>query len=284
MNKQIYLLGLLICLGSPLDATESAENLASHFAGRPLSGQTMSNLPAGREAEVLDALIKRQAVYSAVLLRLNHGPTVERIVGGFKAREGKAPGWRRTIERSGSPYIIDELAPQLYKTDVFKYRTYGEHGDSDFGESAQAAEIIGQLIIRAPEFPPESKEWAKQHLGMPGQDIIQAARAWWELNREALLANRFDQVKVPASYQRSKVVPPRLPSIDGPPPPPTPAASALAAPASDPAPPPPPAASEPPPPPAAPPAKPSHAVWWILGALAALGTAIFLRCRQKTNT
>ena len=179
MNKSIYLLGLLICLGSSVKADESAANLASHFAGLPLREQTMSNLPAGRETEVLDALIKRQAVYSAVLLRLNHGPTVERIVGGFKAREGKAPAGRRTIESSGSPYIIDELAPQLYKTNEVKYRSYGEHDDSDFGESAQAAEMIGQLIIRAPEFPPGSKEWAKQHLGMPGQDIIQAGRAWW---------------------------------------------------------------------------------------------------------
>ena len=66
---------------------------------------------------------------------------------------------------------------------------------------------------------------------MPGQDIIQAGRAWWELNREALLANRFDQVRVPASYPRSNVVPPRLPSLDGVPPPPAPAASTPAAPA-----------------------------------------------------
>ncbi len=231
MSKKLLLLVMFTAAGMAR-AAESTANLATYFGAKPLSEQKMENLPVGREQEVIDALIKWRDY--EVLLRLNHGPTVERIVGGFNAHEGKAPAWRSTIERSGSPYIIDELAPQLYKTDEVKYRSYGEHDDSDFGESAEAAEIIGQLIIRAPEFPPESKEWAKQHLGMPGQDIIQAARAWWELNREALLANRFDQVRVPASYPRSNVVPPRLPSLDGVPPPPAPAASV-----SDPAPTPP---------------------------------------------
>lgn len=181
---------------------ESAETLTSRFSGLPLSEQTMASLPMGREQEVLNALIKDRAVYTEVLLRLNHGPTIDWIVGGFKARDGKASAGRRTIESSGSPYIIDELAPQLYKTDQIKARQYDESG-FDYGESAQAAEMIGQLIIRAPEFPAASKEWAKQNLGGPGPNIIQAARAWWELNQAALLANQFDQVRVPEKLRQS---------------------------------------------------------------------------------
>jgi hypothetical protein len=273
-------LPVIFSLTLPLVAEESAWNLASHFAHLPLSEQTMANLPKGREEEVLNTLIKEKQ--SEVLLRLNHGPTIDRIVGEFKQLDGKAEGWRRTMERSGSPYIIDELAPQLYETDVMKARDHGGDWGSDYGESAQAAEIIGQLIIRAPEFPPEVKEWAKQHLGMPGKDIIQAGRAWWELNRDALLANQFDQVKVPASYPKSNTVPippPRDPSPANLAPPPAPAASSPVAPASDPTP------TAPTAPPAAPVTPPAatlaNSFWWLLAALAALAVAFFAARKKK---
>ena len=271
-------LPVIFSLALPLLAEESAWNLASRFTHLPLSEQTMANLPKGREEEVLNTLIKEKQ--SEVLLRLNHGPTIDRIVGEFKQLDGKAEGWRRTMERSGSPYIIDELAPQLYETDVMKARDHGGDWGSDYGESAQAAEIIGQLIIRAPEFPPEVKEWAKQHLGIPGKDLIQAGRAWWELNRDALLANQFDQVKVPASYPKSNTVPipPRGPSPSDLAPPLAPAASSPVAPASDPAP------IAPPAPPAAPvtasAATPANSSWWFLAALAALAV-VFLVARKK---
>jgi hypothetical protein len=198
MIKSIFIAVIALGTAAIGSATESAENLAAQFAGRPMQEQTLSNLPQGREQEVLAALIKDQAIYSEVLLRLNHSPTVERVLGEFIRSEGRAPHLRKIIERSGSPYIVDEIAIQLYKEDRLSPRNYEEH--SDFGESAQAAEIIGQLVIKAPAFSEEVKAWAKSHLGTPGLSIIQAARAWWELNRESLLANQFSEVRIPASY------------------------------------------------------------------------------------
>jgi hypothetical protein len=200
MNKLLFLFAMGVGAARAIAAQESAAVLASRFRGLPLDQQTIEKLPKGREQEVLNALIDRQKVYAEVLLRLNHGPTVEKILVEFQAVQGKSVFLRRVIEQSGSPYIIDELAPALYKNDTVLVRYYGEHADWDYGEPAQTAEIIGQLIISAPEFSSNVKQWAKKNLGTPGPNIIQAARAWWELNRKSLLANQFGEVQIPASY------------------------------------------------------------------------------------
>lgn len=181
-----------------LHAQEPESNIALRFDSLPIRDKVISNLPKGREQEVSDGLVKWECFET--LLRLNHGPTINRIVIAFNNAPGISRSSRGIIECSASPYIIDDIAPALSRNDSVKFRTYGEHAEFDFGESAQAAEIIGQLIIRAPEFSPEVKEWAKMHLGGPGPSIIQAGRAWWELNQAALLANQFDKVQVPASY------------------------------------------------------------------------------------
>lgn len=273
MHKRFFILWMAMAVTAY--AIESAENLASHFAGLPLREQTMANLPKGREQEVLAALVARQSVYLETLLRLNYAPTVERVMTKFAAVEGKDRYLRRSIERSGSPYIIDELAPALYKNDLVSVREYGGDDGMDFGESAEAAEMIGQLIIRAPEFPPEAKEWAKKHLGGPGPNIIQAGRAWWELNQVALLANQFDKVKVPASYPAG-VMPEKPAPKPAPPaatiaPPPEPDApttavpSALVAPATV----------------APPPAKSLNPLWWIIGAITALVLVVLAALRKK---
>lgn len=266
-------------------AVESAENLASHFTSRPLQEQTMKNLPKGREQEVFNAILARQSVYLGTLLRLNHAPTVERVMSEFAAIKGESLYLRQRIERSGSPYIIDELAPALYKEDLIYMRPYGGEGGRDWGQSAQAAEIIGQLIIRAPEFPPEVKEWAKMHLGGPGPSIIQAGRAWWELNQAALLANQFDKVQVPASYpagvmpeepaQQLAAPPaaiepaPEPPAPTPPPPEPTPEPVKSSV-----------AASMPTPAVAPEPAAKTGPVWWIVGLIILAAGVVFV-ARKK---
>lgn len=267
MNKLSLI--LIFAITTSVQAAESAENLATQFSVRPLREQKMENLPVGREQEVIETLARLGDI--DVLLRLNHKPTVERVMTKFLDAEGKMPALRGSIEASGSPYIIAELAPALYKNDRIQPRLYGE-GTNDYGESAQAAEIIGQLIIRAPEFPPEVKEWAKKHLGGPGRDIIQAGRAWWELNQAVLLANQFDKVQVPASYPAG--VMPEEPTQQ------------LAAP---------PAAIEPTPEPPAPVAPPSESTpakdptsatktnpaWWIIGLIALAASTVFVTRKNK---
>jgi hypothetical protein len=273
MKIACFTIGLVISTVGLL-AAESAENLASHFASLPLSEKKIENLPKGREQEVLNALIANQSVYLGTLLRLNHAPTVERVMTKFASVEGKAPHLRGRIEASGSPYIIDELVPALYKNDRIEPRLYGE-GTNDYGESVQAAEIIGQLIIKAPEFPPEAKAWAKAHLSAPSHTIIQDARAWWELNRAALLANQFEQVRVPTATPAvipAEEPPPKPaapPASIKPPPEPAPAVVSMAVPT-------------PPPAPVAPPlAKSSNPLWWIVGTVAALAAVVFVARRKK---
>ncbi len=97
---------------------------------------------------------------------------------------------------SGAPQLIERLAPVLYKTDRLNLRSFGE-GDSDWGESAAVSALIGQLVIKAPEFSAEVKEWAKQHINNPRADIIMLGRLFWETNQEALQEKRFGEVVVP---------------------------------------------------------------------------------------
>jgi len=276
VRKFILCVTAVICGLSSLRSQESAENLASHFASIPLEGRTIDNLPVGREEEVLAALVARQSVYMGTLLRLNHAPTVERITGRFAELEGKDAYLRGRIQSSGSPYIIDELAPALYKDDRIKRRLYGE-GEGDWGPSAQAAEIIGQLIINAPEFPPEAKEWAKKHLGGPGRDIIQAGRAWWELNQAALLANQFDKVQVPTTYPAGVMPEEPAQQLAAPPAP-------VAPPAPEPAPEPvqsPMAAAIPTPTVEILPVTEINPVWWIVGLIILVAGVVFVARKKK---
>ena len=289
MNKPTLLLVLGLSALNTASAAESAENLASGFSGLPVSEQTMANLPKGREQEVLAALVKRQSVYPETLLRINHEPTVKSFFESYIALEGRSVGKQRIIADCGSPYIIDELAPLLYSTDQIFPRAWGEHADTDWGAAAGTALLIGKIIQKAPEFSPELKAWAKETLNAsigepPRPDIIQAARAWWELNQDALLANQFDQVEVPAAYPLAPLspspVPPAPNHVDAPPPA-APAASPASAPALDPE-----RASPSPPslavaaPPTPSPSKPTNSFWWLLAALAALAVA-FLAIRNK---
>ena len=285
MSKPIILLVFSLTTLGAAPVEESAEVLASRFNGLPVQEQTMANLPKGKEQEVLTALVKRQSVYPEVLLRLNHEPTVKRFFEKYLAVKGRDAQAQSIIASCGSPYIIAELAPLLYSTDQIFPRAWGEHADTDWGSAAGPAVLIGKIIQKAPEFSPALKEWAKETLNAsinesPRPDIIHITRAWWELNRDALLANQFDQVKVPASYPKSNTVPipPRGPSHSDIAPTPAPAASSPVAPASHPTP------TAPTAPPAAPvtapAATPANSSWWFLAAIAALAVA-FLAARKK---
>lgn len=171
-----------------------AGNLAQEFKMLPIEQRVMANLPKGREEDVINALIERGSIVT--LLRINHGPTVERVIENYLEIEGKSRGFRRQIGDSGSPYLVEKLSPVLYLEDDLIYRRWGE-GDRDFGQSAAAALLVGQLLMKAPEFPAEVKEWAHRNLRMHSAACVAIARQFWELNEEALKAQRFDQVIAP---------------------------------------------------------------------------------------
>lgn len=287
-----YPILLLFCgCVTAFSAEESAFNLASHFRSRPLAEITMANLPKGRENEVIDQLVKSRA--DATLLRLNHLPTIQKIMGAYEREDGRSAFIQRIIGSSGSPYIIDELAPFLYVEDGIGLRSYGEHADMDWGLSAASAGLLGKIILRAPEFPSIVKEWAERELIIieyqaPNPNLIQAARAWWELNQAALLANQFDKVQVPASYPAG--IPPEQPAqqlatppapiaptpeppapVAPPPPAPTPEpvkssimAAAIPTPAAEPA-----------------PATKSNPVWWIVGLIILAAGVVFVVRKKR---
>lgn len=126
--------------------------------------------------------------------------------------DGKDMAPVSAFRRCGSPYLIEKLAPLLYKTDDIIPRMFGE-GDSDYGESAAAAEVIGHLIMKAPEFSPEVRAWAKENLDHVGEYIIQWGRLFWETNQAELKAHKFGDVIVPGPLPDS--APSGLREIDG---------------------------------------------------------------------
>jgi hypothetical protein len=171
-----------------------AGNLAQEFKMLPIEQRVMANLPKGREEDVINALIERGSI--STLLRINHVPTVERVINSYLEMEGKSWPLRGQIGDSGSPYLVEKLAPALYKGDEMILRGLGE-GGSDFGQSAAAALLVGQLLMKSPEFPAEVKEWAHRNLQTNSAACIAIARQFWELNEEALKAQKFDQVIAP---------------------------------------------------------------------------------------
>ncbi len=196
MKHLNLIIGLQLCLISNGPGAEHASNLAIEFSARPIAEKTMRNLPKGREQETLEALVKQPA--PSTLLRLNYVPTVEKQIQKYVTSRGTDIGSKRNIRQSGAPQLIEKIAPMLYKTDEMKLRTYGE-GTQDLGESVAAAETIGQLVIKAPEFTPEVKVWAKQHIDHAGPNIIQLARQFWETNSDAFKAGNYSRVVVPGS-------------------------------------------------------------------------------------
>ncbi len=180
-------------MGNNAFGEESAFNMASRFEVLPIEEQVAENLPNEREEEV----IKHLSVESR--LRINHSPTVERIMGIYLEKEGKTRMLRQTIGDSGSPYLIEKLAPALYVTDQATYRTWGEGGMgiSDHGPSAAASLLISKLVVGAPEFSPEVKRWAQRYLTHSYSGAILTARQFVEVNQEALKSHQFDKVIVP---------------------------------------------------------------------------------------
>lgn len=202
MNYRLFTLFLL----APIAAfcKEDAADLATAFSSRPIEEQRIENLPKDRAAEIINQLDAMG--YSGALLRINHQPSIDKFISKYRAMEGKASRSRQIMEESASPYIFDELAPMLYKQEQIKMRRYGE-GDFDIGESATTAVLFGTLIQRAPEFGAEQKAWAASNLTNKSADPIHSARAWWELNREALSGNRFDQILVPGDQAAPQPAP-----------------------------------------------------------------------------
>jgi hypothetical protein len=153
--------------------------------------------------------------------------------------------------------------------------------DTDWGASATTAGLIRDIIERAPEFPVPIKDWAKAELKVdqfikPAQSVLQNARAWWELNQAALLANQFDQVRVPTAALA--VVPAKEPT----PKPITPVADIVTPPEpfAPPSAPPAVVASAPI---APPPSKSTNPLWWIVSAIAALVAVVLIVRRKKPN-
>ena len=197
---------LIVCaFDKNSNGAESAENLAHQFAGLPLAEKKIENLPKGREQEVIDALVKQ--LNRPLLLRLNHAPTVEAVISKHLNSNGKDAGTKGDIRFSASPYLIEKLAPVLYFSDELTRRDYGE-GDGDWGESAAAAELIGQIVVKAPEFTPEVKAWAKKNIDHPGDHVIHLARRFWETNQAEIKAQRFGDVIVPTAMPLPAVTEP----------------------------------------------------------------------------
>lgn len=199
MSYIILLVGAILFANASM-GQEDADSLARKFTVLPLEQRVMSNLPQGREPEVIAQLIQRG--YIVTLLRINHGPTVEKIIGEYLEKEGKSMPARRDIGDSGSPYLVEKLAPALYKGDQLVLRSWGE-GEVDLGQSAAAALLVGELLMKSPEFPAEVKEWAHRNLAENSAVSIAVARQFWELNQEALKAQRFDQVAPPKGVPKS---------------------------------------------------------------------------------
>lgn len=283
MKQSVYIFCILSLALHPGRA-DSIQNIAAHFAALPAEEKVLANLPNGKETEVINALVKSNA--HATLLRLNHTDTIESRIIPFVNSEGKQRGFSRIIVESASPYIIDELAPLLYKSEVPIARYWSAEGLSDLGPGYLGVELIKELIIRAPEFNDEVKSWAAQELGSLRPNVIQSARAWWELNQAALLTNQFDKVQVPATYPAG--VPPEEPAQQlaappaaieptleppapvAPPPEPTPepvkssVAASIPTPAAAPA-----------------PAAKKNPVWWIVGLIILAAGAAFMARMKK---
>lgn len=222
MNKLIKYILLLVGWLLPAYAAlgqESAFNLGQHFRQLPIQERITANLPKGREEDVIKAFIELGD--NAILLRINHGPTVEKIIGKYLEKEGKWVSTRRAIEDSGSPYLVERLAPALYKGDQLVLRSWGE-GETDLGQSAAAALLVGKLLMKSPEFPAEVKEWAHRNLAEDSAVSIAVARQFWELNQEALKAQKFEQVVAPkgapsfAPLPRPAASPAPVPTADRP--------------------------------------------------------------------
>lgn len=191
-------LQLAICIQLTLIGAVPAgveeHNLASEFKALPLAQQTVANLPKGREQETLQGLIEGHS--RGTLLRLDHAPTVEDRIGKYIESKGKHEGALYDIKNSGAPQLIARLAHILYKSDELQRRNFGESA-SDYGESAAAAELIGNLVVKSPQFKLEVKEWAKNNILHVGPNCIQLARQFWETNVEALETRKFSEVVVP---------------------------------------------------------------------------------------
>ena len=206
MNRASSIFLVFVTMFDLTQAEESAANLAHQFAGLPLAEKKIENLPKGREQEVIDALVKQ--LNRPLLLRLNHAPTVNATIKSYFETKGTAFGTKGDIRFSASPYLIEKLAPVLYFSDELILRSYGE-GDTDWGESAAAAELIGQILVKSPEFTPEVKAWAKENIDHPGPHVIQLARHFWETNEAELKAQRFGEAIVPTAMPLPPVVEPR---------------------------------------------------------------------------
>ena len=164
----------------------NVRNMAHAVRAIPLDELTRDHLPEGYEEDVLKQLRKDQS-YSR-LIRLRDRETMDKVIGRIIESQGKDRMLNLQIVQSSSPHFVNQLAPLLYLDDEVGVRTWGEHGEFDWGFTLSVADKIRRLIIRSPEFSDDFQEWARTRFltgsqsALSGDDHVGRLRQWWEEN------------------------------------------------------------------------------------------------------
>jgi len=188
----MILSGLMISYGT------SIENMANQIRSIKRSNLTVSDLPKGYEEKVLAQLRKERAV--ADLIRLNDQETIDKSIEEYKAVKGKDSMLRQKLESCCAPWILDELAPLLYEEEVpvMRYWAEGMTGNNDYGYSMSVAEIMTTIVGKSPEFSEVVRKTADTANPYPYRCLhperVTWMRKWWEINQNAILAERFADV------------------------------------------------------------------------------------------
>lgn len=156
---------------------------------------TYEDLPEGKE-DIIIEMMRKGGSNMKHLMRLNDQQTIDKLVSKYFKSDGAHGGMVWTFAESASPYILDELATALYvKDEDVKWRTNpNPYYGSDLGMAHEVAKIMLTLIATVPEFSQDVQQSAQNidpHWPLP---LVVTIREWWEQNREALLAEQFDQV------------------------------------------------------------------------------------------
>jgi len=103
----------------------------------------------------------------------------------------------RTLANSGAPWVIPDML-ELFNEDLIQAQTHTNSGQYQYyGLSGSAILVTRGIILKAPEFSDEIREW-NEGIKFRGAENLNEAHdqylKWWEINKAAFEAEDYAKV------------------------------------------------------------------------------------------